>query len=113
MHPGRGMAPGHYPGQRVSCLLVSGALGKQEPALQARDQVVHRATLPFGGADHSPNASGLGLLTAALISFEGAAIGSQVGIELFTLGQQHLPEMFSLKAIRGFGRLLARVHIAR
>ncbi len=113
MHSGHAMARGPRAGQRVTRLLVSGALGGQEPALQSGDQILHRTALALGGADHSPNPAGLSLLTAALISLEGAAIGSQVSVELFTLGQQHLPEMFGLKAIRGFGREIARVHIAR
>ncbi|TDO14028.1 hypothetical protein EV580_2147 [Mycobacterium sp. BK086] len=68
---------GVYPGravpdrQRVPGLLGARLLGGEEPALQPGDQVMHRAALPFGGADHSPNAAGLRLLTAALISLEG------------------------------------------
>jgi hypothetical protein len=88
-------------------------LGGEEPPLQSGDQILHRPALAFGRADHSANPSGLGLLTAPLISLEGAAIGSQISVELITLGQQHRPEMFGLKAIRGFGRLIARFHIAR
>jgi hypothetical protein len=53
------------------------------------------------------------LLTATLVAFERRAVGGQVGVELLTLGQQHLPEMFGLKAIRGLRRLVARIHIAR
>jgi hypothetical protein len=107
------VANGSHAGQWVPSLLAARLLGGEEPSLESRDQVVHRTALALGGADHPPNASGLGLLTAALISLEGAAVRRQVGVELFTLGQQHLPEMFGLKAIRRFGRLLARVHIAR
>ncbi|EHB58126.1 hypothetical protein MycrhDRAFT_0562 [Mycolicibacterium rhodesiae JS60] len=113
VHSGRAMACGPRAGQRVPGLLVSGAFGGQESALQSGDQILHRTALAFRGADHSPNPAGLGLLTAALISLEGTAVGCQVSVELFTLGQQHRPEMFGLKAIRGFGCLLARVHIAR
>jgi hypothetical protein len=100
-------------GPQVPALLASRVLAGEEPSLQSGNQVLHRTALAFGGADHSANPSGLGLLTASLISLKGTAIGSQVGVELLTLGQQHRPEVFGLKAIRGFGRLIARVHNAR
>ena len=111
VHAGRGVS--HEPGQRVPALFASRVRAGEEPPLQSRDQILHRAALSFGGADHSANPSGLRLLTTPLISLKGAAIGSQIGVQLLTLGQQHRPEMFGLKAIRGFGRLISRVHIAR
>lgn len=100
-------------GQRMPSLLAARGLGGEESPLQSRDQVLHRSTFPLGGANHSADPPGLGLLTAPLVALERGAVGGQVGVELFTLGQQHLPEMFGLKAIRGLGRLVACVHIAR
>jgi hypothetical protein len=88
-------------------------LGGQEPSVQSGDQIMDRATLPLGGPDHPANPPRLSLLTASLVSLQGRAVVSQIGIELLTLCQQHFPEMLSLKAIRGFGRLVSQIHIAR
>lgn len=113
VYPGCAVPRGPQAGHRVPALLASRVLAGEEPSLQAGDQILHRAALAFGGADHSANPPGLSLLTAPLISLKSAAIGSQVNVELLTLGDQHRPEVFGLKAIRGFGRLIARVHKAR
>ena len=113
VHPGSAVSRGPEALERVTTLIASRVLAGEEAALQPRDQILDRATFPFRGADHSANASGLCLLTAALISLKGRAVSSQISVELITLGQQHRPEMFSLKAIRGLGHLIARVHIAR
>jgi hypothetical protein len=107
------MSSGPQPWQRVPALLAARVVGNEESPLQSRDHVLHRTTLTFGGADHPANPPGLCLLTAALIALESRAVGCEVGVELLTLGQQHRPEMFGLKAIRGFGRLASRVHFAR
>ena len=112
MHAGCVVSRRAQPGHRVPALLAAGML-REEPSLESGDQILHRTAFAFGGADHSANPSGLGLLTAPLISLKGAAVGSQIGVELLTLGQQHRPEVFGLKAIRGFGQLVARVHNAR
>lgn len=108
MNPG-GAVPGRpEPGPRGPGLLSS-----KEPSLDPGDQVLRRAALSFGGADHPADAASLGVFAAALVSIEGATVGGEVGVELLALGQQHLPEMFGLKAIRGLGRLVADVHHAR
>ena len=112
VHSSGAVAHRAHAGKRVPDLLAARALGK-EPPLQSHDQILNRATLAFRRADHSANPAGLSLLTTALISLKGRTVGSQIGVELLTLGQQHLPEMFGLKAIRGFGRLIADVHVAR
>lgn len=112
VHARRALAGGGQAGKAPGLFAACG-LRDQEPAFQPGDQILHRATLAFGGADHAANAPGLSLLTAPLVALERRAVGGQVGVELLALGQQHLPEMFGLKAIRGFGRLVACVHIAR
>ncbi len=113
VHAGCGVSRRPQPGHRVPALLAARVLAGEEASLQPGDQVVHRTALAFGGANHSANPSGLSLLTTPLISIKGAAISSQVSVELLTLGQQHRPEVFGLKAIRGLGQLIARVHNAR
>lgn len=113
VHAGCCVSRGPQAGHRLPALLASRLLGGEEPSLQSADQILHRTALAFGRADHSANPSGLSLLTAPLISLKGATIGSQVSVELLTLCQQHRPEVFGLTAIRGFGRLIARIHNAR
>lgn len=113
VHPGGGMPVGTASGQRVTSLLGTGVFGRQEPSLQTDDQILHRTALTLGGADHSANPPGLGLLTALLISLEGRAIGGQVSVELLTLRLQHFPEMLSLKAIGGLRDLVSQIRVAR
>lgn len=107
------MASRAQAGQRMPSVVAASGLRDEEPSFQSGDQILDRSALAFGGADHSPDPAGLRLLTAPLVALEGRAVGGQVGVELLTLGQQHLPEMFGLKAIRGLGRLVAGVHVAR
>lgn len=107
------MASRAQAGQRMPSLLAASDLRDEEPPFQPGDQILYRSTLPFGSADHSVDPAGLRLLTAPLVTLERRAVGGQVGVELLTLGQQHLPEMFGLKAIRGLGGLVAGVHVAR
>lgn len=113
VHAGCAVSAGPQARHWVPDLLASRVLGSEEPPLQSRDQILHRTALALRGADHPANPPGLGLLTAPLIALKGAAVSGQVSVELLTLGQQHRPEVFGLKAIRRLGRLVARVHVAR